>query len=336
MMKAAVTGGTGFLGSHLVEILLDKGYEVRALARKTSDISLLETTGAEIVIGDIEDYDSLRPLTSGADLVFHAAAKVMPGWGKWQEFESCIVKGTENMLNASIEAGVSRFLYVSSEDVYGKGMTGETPADESTPTEVEFTPYTYYCYAKLLADRMAREYHEQGKLPVTVVRMCSLYGPRDRLLTDRFFSLVNSPIVIWPGRSNSRTTLGFATDVAECAILAATSERAAGQVYNVAPHDGQRWGDLADALARALGKSERRWSIPMSPVYATAFLMEVWAKLWRFKEPPFLTRADLRLFEEGMYLDGSKAKKELEWEPRVSLEEGAKRYVEWRRSQGKR
>jgi len=153
-MRAAVTGSTGLVGSHLVEALLEQGYEVRALARKTSDIGHLKATGADIVIGDVEDYDSLKPLVQGADIVFHAAAKVMPGWGKWEEFESCIVKGTENMLNAGVEAGVSRFLYFSSEDVYGENLFGDTPADESTPAEVELTPYTYYCYAKLLADRL--------------------------------------------------------------------------------------------------------------------------------------------------------------------------------------
>jgi nucleoside-diphosphate-sugar epimerase len=335
-MKAAVTGSTGLVGSHLVEALLEQGHEVRALARKTSDLSHLKTTGADIVVGDVEDYESLKPLLQGIDIAFHAAAKVMPGWGKWEEFESCIVKGTENMLNASIEAGVSRFLYFSSEDVYGENLFGETPADESTPTEVECTPYTYYCYAKLLADRMAREYHEQGEIPVTILRLCGVYGPRDRLLTDRFYGLVNAPIVIWPGKSNPRTTLAYVTDVVQCAIMAATSDKAIGEIYNVAPPEEQRWGDFADAFARALGKSNRRWSMPIRPVYAAAFLMELWGRLWRFKEPPFLTRADLRLFEKGIYLGGSKVRKELGWEPKVSLDEGTRRYAEWRRAQRKR
>jgi len=332
-MKAAVTGSTGLVGSHLVEALLEQGHEVRALARQTSDTSHLKTTGADIIIGDVEDYDSLKPLVQGVDIVYHAAAKVMPGWGKWEEFESCIVNGTENMLDASIEAGVSRFIYFSSEDVYGENLFGETPADESTPTEVECTPYTYYCYAKLLADRMVREYHEQGRIPVTILRLCGVYGPRDRLLTDRFYGLVNSPIVIWPGKSNPRTTLGYVTDVVQSAILASTSEKAAGEVYNVAPPEEQRWGQFADAIARALGKSTRRWSIPMKPVYAAAFFMELWARLWRFREPPFLTRADLRLFEKGINLGGAKVRGELGWEPEVSLEEGTRRYVEWRRAQ---
>ena len=78
-MKSLVMGATGYVGSHTVERLLEHGHEVRALARKTSDIRHLKTTGADIVFGDIEDYNSLTPTIDGMDLVFHAAAGVMPG-----------------------------------------------------------------------------------------------------------------------------------------------------------------------------------------------------------------------------------------------------------------
>ena len=132
-MKALVTGATGFIGSHIVERLLEQGHEVRALARKTSDLSHLNTTGAEIVFGDVEDYDSLVSAIDGTEVVFHAAARVMPGWGKWEDFQHETINGTENILRASAEAGVSRFVYVSSGTVMGEGSYCEIPADESTP-----------------------------------------------------------------------------------------------------------------------------------------------------------------------------------------------------------
>jgi nucleoside-diphosphate-sugar epimerase len=104
-MKTLVTGSTGLVGSTLVECLIDHGYQVRALARKTSDLSHLKTTGAEIVFGDVTDYNTLPPIVQGIDIVFHAAAKVTPGWGAWKEFEEVTVRGTQNMLKASAEAG---------------------------------------------------------------------------------------------------------------------------------------------------------------------------------------------------------------------------------------
>ncbi len=143
-MTTLVTGSTGFLGSHFIERLLAHGHEVRALARRTSDISHLKRTGAEIIFGDVEDYESLCPAGKGVDVVFHAAGRVTPGWGWWQQFEASIVWGTENMLIASAEAGCCRFLYVSTGGVYGKACEGDTPACESTtPCQVVFGPDTY-------------------------------------------------------------------------------------------------------------------------------------------------------------------------------------------------
>lgn len=335
-MKTLVTGATGFLGSHLVERLLAQGHEVRALARKTSNISHLKTTGAEIVFGAGEDYDSLLPAVDGMDVVFHAAARVMPGWGEWKDFERDTVRSTENLLRASAEAGVSRFIYVSSGTVLGKASCSDTPADESTKPDLDFRPDTYYDWAKLQGEQLALDYHKQDKLSVTVVRPCMIYGPRDRLLTDRMFRYVSMPIVVWPGKENARTALVHVSDVAECTIMAATSEQAAGQIYSIAPPDEARFRDFIGTLARAVGKSEPRFTIPLWVIYATGAFLEVWAKLWRNKNLPFLTRSDARFIGEGMHIDGSKAMKELGWEPKVSIEEGTRLYVQWRRSQKKK
>ena len=324
------------MGSHIVERLLEQGHEVRALARKTSDLSHLNTTAAEIVFGELEDYDSLCPAVDGVDVVIHAAARVLPGWGTWQDFEATIVKGTENLLHANAQAGVSRFVYVSSATVLGKAVLGDTPADESTPSDLGFSSDTYYDWAKLQAERLALDYHKQGKLPVTVVRPCMIYGPRCRLLTDRVFRYAKMPIGVWPGRENARTALVYVTDVVDCIILAATTEQAAGQVYNAAPPAEGRFRDLIGAMCRAAGKPEPRLTIPIGLIYATAVVLELWARLWRNKNLPFLTRSDVRFLSEGMFIDGSKARRELGWEPKVSIEEGTRLYVQWRRSQGKK
>jgi len=335
-LKALVTGATGYLGSHIVERLLEQGHEVRALARTTSDIRHLKTTGAEIILGDIEEYDSLVPAVDGVDVVFHAAARVMPGWGVWEDFENCIVRGTENMLKASAEAEVSRFVYVSSGTVMGKAALADTPAAETAPYDLEFNRDTYYDWAKMKGEQLAIDYHKQGRLQVTVVRPCMVYGPRCRLLTDRVFRYTKMPIGVWPGRENARTALVHITDVADCIILAATNEKAVGQVYNIAPPEEGRFRDLVAAMCRAAGKQVPRLTIPISLLYATAVVLELWARLWRNRNLPFLTRSDVRFLGEGMHVDGSKARRELGWEPKVSVEEGTRLYVQWRRSQGKK
>jgi nucleoside-diphosphate-sugar epimerase len=335
-MRAMVTGGTGLLGSHIVERLVAQGYEVWALARKTSDLSHLKTSGAEIIFGDVEAYDSLPPAVSGVDVVFHAAARAMPGWGSWQQFEASIMKGTENLLRASAEAGVPRFLHVSSGSVYGKACQGDTPASESTPCEVDFTPDTYYDCAKVQAEKIAFDYHNQGRVQVSIVRPGGIYGPRDRVFCQGLFRLLSMPIVMWPGESNPRLSAVFASDAADCAILAGTKERAAGQVYNVAPPKDIRVRDFANALLQAMGKSKPQMKIPYSVGYAASALIEAWARLRRVKEMPSATRSLIGFMNKGVYLDGSKAKEELGWEPKVPIEEGTRLYIQWRRSQAKK
>ena len=162
-----------------MEALLKQGYEVRALVRKTSSTSHLQTTSAELVYGDVEDYDTLLPAVEGVSIVFHAAGKVTPGWGRWEEFEKSTVIGTNNLLKASTDVGVSRFLHVSSYSVYGGQACGSAPVNECSPCKVECTPDTYYDYAKLKAEETVFSYHNQGKIDVTVIRPGMIYGPRD-------------------------------------------------------------------------------------------------------------------------------------------------------------
>lgn len=337
-MKALVTGATGLIGSCIVEHLLEQGYEVRALARKTSDLSHLKTTGVQIVFGDIEDYDSLPPAVQGVDVVFHTAGRVTVGWGSWQDFEAPIVRGTENILQASAEAGVKRFLYLSTGGIYGKICEGDVPVCESTPCRVDLTADTYYEYAKLQAEKVVFDYHNQGKIRATVLRLGGVYGPRDRLFADRVFRQVTMmPIIMWPGKSNPRLAIVYVSDVAECALLAATSDQAVGQAYNVGPPYEIRLREFANIMLNGgLGQKKFQFTIPYALGYAACALMEVWSKLRRVKGMPFLTRSAVRFVNKGLYLDSSKIKEELGWEPKVSAEEGTRRYVEWRLARDKK
>ena len=335
-MKTLVTGGTGFLGSHIVERLLEQGNEVRVLARKTSDISHLQTTGAEIVVGDIVDYDSLVPAVKGVDVVYHAAARVMPGWGSWKQFKDAIIKGTEDMLKASVEAGVSRFLHVSTGTVHGKHCQGDIPACENSPRHVDFCPNSYYDYAKLQAEDLVFDYHNQGKIPVSMIRIGTIYGPRDRLLADRVYRQVSPPVIVWPGNTNPRYSIVHVSDAVDLAIMIATSDHAIGQVYNVADSREIRLREFADAMARAMGSRKLHVTIPYALGYIWCSIMEGWSRLRRVEELPYLTRSGLKFVNQSLYLDGTRAREELGWEPKISLEEGTRLYVEWRRSQGKK
>ncbi len=336
-MKTLVTGSTGLVGSAFVERLLAKGHEVRALARKTSDLSHLKTTQAEIVFGDITEYESLPPIVQGIENVFHTAAKVTPGWGTWDEFEKTTVQGTENMLRASAEAGVTRFLHVSSCAVYGDtSQIGDIPADESTPCAAQKTPLGYYDYAKLLAEQVCWKYNEQGKIPVSMIRIGTAYGPRDRLLAYHVYSQTSLPIMMWPGSANPRNSIVYSSDIAELAILAATNDKAIGQVYNVAGPEPVRLKEFTEAMIKARGLKRSWVTMPYSVAWIWCYSMETFAKLRRSQKMPYLTLAALRSLNTEHYLDGAKARNELGWQPKISLEEGTRQYVQWRRAHPKR
>jgi nucleoside-diphosphate-sugar epimerase len=143
------------------------------------------------------------------------------------------------------------------------------------------------------------------------------------------------PIVALPGTANPRIPLVYATDVADCALRAATSDRAAGQVYNVAPPYEVRFRDFIGAMARAFGRPEPRILIPFSIAYGACAVAEAWARVRRVKEMPFVTRSAIRYSNTEVLADASKAREELGWEPKVSVEEGTRLYAEWRQSQSR-
>ena len=333
-----ITGGTGLLGGHIVERLAQQGHQVRAIVRKTSNIEHLKTTKAEIVYGDVEDYDSLVSAAKGMDVVIHAAARVLPGWGQWKDFESCIVEGTENVLKASIASGVKKFVYVSSGTVVGSAAIGvEKPADECAPylnTEKPSREMFYDC-AKARAEQTVLNYHKQGKINATVVRPCMVYGPRCRLLTDRIYRYVKMFPVL-PGNALAKTALVHVHDVADCVILAAINDKSGGQVYNISPEGVVTYRDFVNAMARAAGKPELKIVIPLGLVNASAAVMEFWGRLIRSEDAPFLTRSDIKFVRDGMYIDSSKARKELGWQPKISIDEGCRQYVQWRKEQKKK
>ena len=330
-----ITGGTGLLGGHVVERMAQQGHNVRALVRKTSDIEHLKTTGVEIVCGNVEDYDSLVAAAEGMDVVIHAAARVLPGWGQWRDFESCIIEGTENTLKASIAAGVKKYVYISSGTVVGKAALGDTPADESAPyLDVKPTREVFYDCAKAKAEQIVLDYHKQGKINATVLRPCMIYGPRCRLLTDRMYRYVKVFPVL-TGNSMAKTALVHVHDVADCIILATTSEKANGQIYNISPEEVVTYRDFINSMAKAMGKSELKIVIPLGVVFASAAVIEMWGRLIRSEDAPFLTRSDIKFIRDGMYIDSTKARKELGWQPKISIEEGCRQYVEWRKEQKK-
>jgi len=323
-----VTGGTGLLGSHIVEQLRLKDQPVRVLARASSDTSWLETQDVELTTGDLADAESLRTACKGVTCIYHAAARV-GDWGPWPEFEEYTINGTRRLVDAAIEAGVPRFIHVSSVSAYGHGNDHGRILDERDPLGEDLYRWAYYSRAKVAAEEIVWQAHREGKIAVTVIRPSWIYGIRDRMTIARQIDAIRTGKIKIIGDGKNRLNVVNAASVATGAILAAESEKAVGEAYNCSEDGVLTLQGYYDAIADALGKPRPTKHIPYGVAYALAFVLECWGHLIRKKAPPLVTRYSVWLMGRRCFFSADKARRELGWTPAVSYEEGIPMTVKW-------
>jgi len=329
-VKTLVTGATGFLGSHIAERLVQRGDDVRALVRPTSDTTFLESLGVELAIGDVTSAPTLTAALEGIDTVYHAAAKV-DDWGPWSDFRAVTINGTRNMLKAAIAAGSQRFLYVSTDGVY-RYADLHKGVDETSPYEQKFGPLDYYRRSKTAAEKIARRIHRSGSLPVTIVRPALILGERDTSMLPGVVAFLKSPSAVIIGNGKNRLPCIHAGDVADICILAANMPSAAGEIYNAVSSEYVTQRDLYEAIAAVTSAEVPRRSIPLRVVYALAAALEARARLRGWDRRPDLTRFVVNLIGLDYQEDPRKAMRELGWRPQVNLTETVKRSVEYSRA----
>lgn len=321
-MRNLVTGGSGFLGSHLVETLVARGENVRALVRPTSNKALLETLGVELAYGNLNDIQSLRAAMRGIERVFHSAA-FATDWGSWETFRCANVTGVSNLLETALEAGVSKFIHVSTTDVYGHP---DYPADEDAPFRLRGWPYGD---TKIESERLVWKYHCQHGLPTTIVRPVSIYGPRSPTLVLEIVELLQNGKMVNIGKSNKPAGLTYVTNVVDVLLLAADKENSVGQAYNACDGSDITWRQYVDRLAEIVGVSSPRIVIPYRLAYLTGWVMEKIYGILRIKTRPLLTRMAVELFGTNQGFSIDKARRELGYEPKVDFDEGMRRVDVW-------
>lgn len=333
-MNALVTGAAGFIGSHLVERLASAGHAVRGLVRSEKQENSIREWGGEPIRGDVTKPGTLRAAMQGIDTVFHVAARVTD-WGNWSAFESATVQGTQNTLRAAADAGVKRFVVVSSVAVY------DNRVGDRLRVVTEDAPHNgcgdrllgHYSRSKLLAEDEAWEFHRRGDLEVSVVRPAWVYGPRDRTVLPRLVEFMNTPFACWFGQRDPIADPIYVTDVADCTILAGTQPQAAGQAYNVAPIEIIHLRRFLGKLCGTLGVRVPRWTINYSLILSLARIIESGARWLDLSNPPFLTVGGVATVTCDRHYDPGKAMRDLGWRPQVLLEEGVSLTAQWFRSQ---
>ncbi|NIP26891.1 MAG: SDR family NAD(P)-dependent oxidoreductase [Phycisphaerae bacterium] len=309
--KVLVTGAGGFIGSHLVEALLEKGANVRAFVKYNSrsdwgmlsDLPEEAQKSFEVIAGDIRDPFFVRKAVQGCDYVFHLAALIgIPySYVAPSDYVSVNVQGTVNLLQACLDERIPRFVHTSTSETYGTALY--VPIDEKHPLQGQ-SPYSA---SKIGADKMVESYYKSFDLPAVTVRPFNTFGPRQ---SSRAFI----PTVISQALTRKKILLGslepvrdmtFVKDTVEGLITVGLSDKVLGQAVNLGMGDGQTVGSIAKTILHILDKQN----------------MPIEEDLTRIR--PEKSEV-MRLIS-----DNTKAREICGWSPTYSLEQGLAETIEW-------
>ncbi|MCS6804720.1 MAG: NAD-dependent epimerase/dehydratase family protein [Acidobacteriota bacterium] len=306
-----VTGATGFVGGRLIERLaMNSGVRLRALVRHLEKARSLIAGNVDLVQGDITDRRSLDAALSDCDLVFHCAALMHDATTDAQVFHRVNVEGTRNMLEAALQAGVRRFVHVSSIAVYGT-----SPREGADETDEYQFGREGYANSKIESEQLALAYHRQRGLPVVVIRPANVYGPRSSFWTVWMIAMIKSGQLSLIDDGQGMANPVYIDNLVDAMQLAARHTAAVGEVFVVSDGTKVTWKEFLGYYARMVGRD----SLPsMSRAEALSKLDPVQVEYWT----------------QTGWFDITKARRMLGYEPRVSLAEGMKQTEQWLRRSG--
>lgn len=333
-MSVLVTGGTGFIGSHLVEALLDRGRQVSVLVLKNpweplekENLKIIKKKGAKIIYGDITNQKSLIPAVENVDTIFHLAAISRPMRVPDSLYYQVNRDGTKNVLEAAQEANVKKFVYVSTVSVLGGSPDGHPLTEEEYQPEV-----SHYALSKKEGEHLTLQFYWQHGLPVTIVRPCLIYGPRCEVRLIMFKYVQRG---LFPLFKNGRAKMEFCYvgNLVDALLRAESSKKAVGEIFNITDGESYEIKKVLTTIAQELDARSPFLSLPVWAGKLAGLSMEGVSKVMGVYPPFSRTAADWMSRSESVY-DCSKAKKVLGYKPQISLQEGVRRTVKWYRRQG--
>jgi nucleoside-diphosphate-sugar epimerase len=316
-----VTGTTGFLGGRVIERLVADGTPVRSLARRPLPPHLASVE-VETRLGDLVDPTSLARALDGVDTVIHCAGLVTD-FAPFAEFMRVNGQGTANLVDAALVAGTRRFVHVSTTDVYGYASTPQLESDPVRRTGLGYNE------SKILSESIVRQAGTERGLQFSIVRPASIYGPRSQSFVVEIVKLLRRGQMVLFGDGTQDAGLVYVDNAVDLILMAATDDRALGETFNAADDEGISWQRYCDVLAELAGTETCRTHIPYWLGYGIGALMESGALLLRRKQRPLLTRTAVKILGIPCSHPGTKARRELDWEPRVNFSEGMRRVGEW-------
>ncbi|MCA9575184.1 MAG: NAD-dependent epimerase/dehydratase family protein [Sandaracinaceae bacterium] len=328
-MRAFVTGGSGFLGSHIVDACLARGDSVRALVRPTSDTAYLRSLAeVELVVGDLSDEGALVSALGGIDVVYHSAARVLD-YGSRAEFLEANVHGTTRLLAAAKRAGVPRFVFISSPSVVMAGAD-QVDVDESAPYPDRYL--NLYSETKAIAERAVLAANEPG-FTTCALRPRGVWGPRDLqgAMPKMVKRMHDGKLPNVSGGKRTVASICYCENAAEACMLAARSDRVGGKAYFVADAEPIDVWAFCDELAARFQVPPIARTLSPRVLWVLATVLDV---VWRLpflahKRSPPMSRYLASLLIHSATYDLSAARRDFDYAPIVDRETGFKRIERW-------
>jgi len=320
-----VTGATGFLGSRIVGGLLDKGYRVYSLVRKTSKIEQLLKLNVEICYGDIADKTSLEPAFASVNIVVYAAADTR---GNVVESKRTTVDGTKNIIELSMQHKIDKLIYISSCSVYGiSECRPEQVVDEKGLVERYPEKRGSYSEAKIKAEALLLSFARENNIPFVCLRPGTIFGEGGEIFTpmmgfskgNKFFFIIDNGKFILP--------FVHVDSLVDAILLAIDRRESEKQIYNVVDPDGITKKEYVEFFLRKLYPKALFFYIPYFLIQGAVTLQEIVMK--PIERQPFLTRYRLISSQQNIIYDSSKIQRELGWKPSIPIREAIKRVLDY-------
>lgn len=322
---AIVTGGSGFVGSHLVDLLIEKNFSVKCIVRKTSDLKWLANKPVEIIDCGLFDYNGLNKVFAGATYIFHVAgvvkAKTKEGYFKGN------VTTTKTILEAALNhaSTLKKVVIVSSQTAAGPSLNGVIKTETDQPQ-----PITTYGRSKREQEIVAEKFMD--KLPITICRAPAVYGERDKEIFI-FFKTFAQGLMTTIGFNEKTISLIHVRDLVEGLYLAAVSENSVGEIYFITSEKFYNWDEIGNATSKALNKNPVKVKVPHWLVYTIMTITEFFALF--SKSPTIMNREKARdVTQTAWTCSPQKAINQIGFNQKISLEEGIERTVRWYQKEG--
>lgn len=326
-MKALVTGATGFIGSHLADLLKKEGFEVICTVRKTSNLQWLKDKGFKLIETSLENKNSLEQVFEDVDYIFHVGGAISAK--NLQGYMASNRDGTKNLLEVAYTKAPSlkRFVHISSLTAVGPAKSLKEPVNEET----ECKPITKYGISKRAAEEEVIKFFD--KMPCTIVRPPAVYGPRDTALVQ-VFQAVKNGIGLLIGFNDKYLSLVYIDDLVKGIYSTIKTDKAINQIYFISSDEFYTWEILMRAIQYAFNK--KRIFMIRFPHFLVLSVGAVYEFFGKFAtKPPVFNIDKAKDFIQKYWICSiEKAKNELNYSPETTLDEGMQKTVEWYVNQG--